>query len=65
LCTVASGVQRPAAVAGLVGIAAVMPAWRAVRGGAVGRELIVALGATGRAQMLFGLTFTVGLIVGR
>lgn len=65
LCTVASGVQRPAAVAGLVGLAAVMPAWRIVRSGAVGRDLIAVLGATGRAQMLFGITFTVGLIVGR
>lgn len=63
--TVGCGVQRPAAVAGLVGLVAVVPAWRVVRSGAAGRDLIVALGGTGRAQMLFGLTFTVGLIIGR
>lgn len=63
--TVGCAVQRPAAVAGLIGLAAVLPAWRVVRSGAVGRELIAALGATGRAQMLFGLTFAVGLVVGR
>lgn len=58
------GVQRPAGVFGLVGLAAISPAWKAVRSGAAGRDLIAVLGATGRAQLLFGLTFAVGLWVG-
>ena len=61
---VATAVQRPAAIAGIVGLAAVRPAWVAVRGGAAGRELIAVLGATGRAQMVFGLAFSVGLVLG-
>ena len=61
---VAAAVQRPAAVAGIVGLAAVRPAWVAVRSGAAGRELIAVLGATGRAQMAFGLAFSVGLVLG-
>jgi len=61
---VATAVQRPAAIAGIVGIAAVRPAWVAVRSGAAGRELIAVLGATGRAQMVFGLAFSVGLVLG-
>ena len=58
------GVQRPAAVFGLVGLAAVTPALVSVRNGSKGRDLIAVLGATGRAQMLFGLTFALGLAVG-
>ena len=61
---VAAAVQRPAAVAGIVGLAAVRPAWVAVRSGAAGRELIAVLGATGRAQMAFGLAFSIGLVLG-
>lgn len=61
---VAAAVQRPAAVAGIVGLAAVRPAWVAVRSGATGRELIAVLGATGRAQMAFGLAFSIGLVLG-
>ena len=70
LCVVAgvfvvlAGVQRPSAVLGLVGLAAAGPAIASVRGGAQGRDLIPVLGATGRAQMLFGLTFAVGLLLG-
>ena len=61
---VAAAVQRPAAVAGIVGLAAVRPAWVAVRSGAAGRELIAVLGATGRAQMAFGFAFSIGLVLG-
>lgn len=70
LCVVAAvfvvlvGVQRPSAVLGLVGLAAVSPAIGAVRGGAKGRDLIAVLGATGRAQMLFGAAFALGLALG-
>lgn len=61
---VVAGVQRPFAVVGLVGLAAVMPAVSTIRGGAKGRELIAVLGSTGRAQMLFGFAFCLGLVVG-
>lgn len=61
---VAAAVQRPAAIAGIVGLAAVRPAWVAVRNGATGRELIAVLGATGRAQMVFGLAYSIGLVLG-
>jgi len=70
LCVVAAvfvvltGVQRPSAVLGLVGLAAVAPGVATVRGGAKGRDLIVVLGTTGRAQMLFGLAFSLGLMIG-
>jgi 1,4-dihydroxy-2-naphthoate octaprenyltransferase len=70
LCVVAAvfvvltGVQRPSAVLGLVGLAAVAPGVATVRGGAKGRDLIAVLGATGRAQMLFGLAFGLGLLIG-
>jgi 1,4-dihydroxy-2-naphthoate octaprenyltransferase len=58
------GVQRPAAVTGLLGLAAIGGAWKVVRGGAVGRDLIAVLGTTGKAQMLFAVTFSIGLFVG-
>ena len=70
LCVVAgvfvvlTGVQRPSAVFGLIGLVAVGPGLAAVRGGAQGRDLIPVLGSTGRAQMLFGLTFAIGLVLG-
>lgn len=70
LCVVAAvfvvltGVQRPSAVLGLVGLAAVAPGVATVRGGAKGRDLIAVLGTTGRAQMLFGLAFGLGLLIG-
>ena len=37
---------------------------RAVRGGAVGPALIAVLGATGRLQLGFGFTATLGLAIG-
>ena len=64
LCVVGAAVQRPAAIVGVLGLFAVMPARRIIRSGAKGRDLIAALGATGRAQMIFGLLFAVGLAVG-
>jgi hypothetical protein len=51
-------------VFGLFGIAAALPAWRVVRSGVTGRDLIAVLGLTGRAQMVFGFTFAVGLLIG-
>ena len=64
LAVVVCGVQRPSAVIGLIGLAAIGPAVRVVRGGARGAELIAALGATGRAQMVFGAVFALGLLLG-
>jgi 1,4-dihydroxy-2-naphthoate octaprenyltransferase len=70
LCVVAlvfvvlAGVQRPAAVFGLVGLAAVLRPLGLVQSGAKGRDLIAVLGATGRAQMMFGVTFSIGLLIG-
>lgn len=62
---VASAVIRPAAVVGVLGLCAVAPGLRIVRAGARGRELIAALGATGRAQMVFGVVYAFGLWIGR
>jgi 1,4-dihydroxy-2-naphthoate octaprenyltransferase len=70
LCVVAlvfvvlAGVQRPAAVFGLVGLAAVLRPLGLVRSGVKGRDLIAVLGSTGRAQMMFGVTFSIGLLIG-
>ena len=61
---VVAGVQRPLAVVGLLGLATVSPAVATIRGGAMGRDLVAVLGSTGRAQMLFGLAFSVGLVIG-
>jgi 1,4-dihydroxy-2-naphthoate octaprenyltransferase len=57
LCAIA----RPAAVVAVV--AAVLAVWPvgAVRRGAAGRDLIDVLGATGRAQLVFGVLFAAGL----
>jgi len=60
---IAVAVQKPAAILGLVGIASAGGAVRAVRGGATGKDLIAVLGATGRAQLIFGLLFSLGLLI--
>jgi 1,4-dihydroxy-2-naphthoate octaprenyltransferase len=49
------------AVAGLVGVVALRPALNDVARGAKGRDLIPVLGTVGRAQMIMGVTFSVGL----
>ncbi|MEY2754890.1 MAG: 1,4-dihydroxy-2-naphthoate octaprenyltransferase [Actinomycetota bacterium] len=56
--------DRPAAALGLVGIVAAAPAVRAVRSGAVGRDLIAVLGATGRVQLVTGLLAALGIALG-
>ena len=61
----ASAVLRPAAVIGLLGLLALTPAARIIRSGARGRDLIAALGATGRAQLIFGVVYAFGLWLGR
>ena len=60
---VAVAIQKPAAILGLLGIASARGAVRAVRGGASGRDLIEVLGATGRAQLIFGVLFSLGLLI--
>ena len=52
---------RPAAIAGVVGVVFASSAERAVRKGAVGRELIPVLGATGRVQLVTGLITALGI----
>ena len=49
------------AIAGLVGVVALRPALNDVARGAKGRDLILVLGTVGRAQMVMGITFAVGL----
>ena len=48
---------------GLAGFVFVIPAARAVLGGAEGRDLVVVLGQVGRAQLLFGVFFSAGLLL--
>lgn len=51
------------AVAGLVGVVALRPALNDVARGAMGRDLIPVLGAVGRAQMIMGVAFSVGIFL--
>lgn len=49
------------ALFGLLGVLASIPAVSMVRSGAKGRDLIPVLGAVGRAQLVFGVSYAVGL----
>ena len=49
------------AIAGLIGVIALRPALNDVARGAKGRDLVPVLGAVGRAQLIMGVTFSVGL----
>jgi len=49
------------ALAGLIGVVAARSALDAVGRGARGRDLIAVLGAVGRAQIVFGVTYSFGL----
>lgn len=51
----------PAALVGLAGVAALVPSVRKVLAGTQGRALIDVLGEVGRAQLVLGFTFAVGL----
>ncbi len=62
--TAVAAVWRPAALIGLVAIVAAVAPVRAVLSGATGRELIAVLGGTGRLQLVWGLTVSVGLALG-
>jgi hypothetical protein len=46
-----------------VGISATRPALRALAAGARGRDLVVVLGAVGRAQLVLGITYAGGLFL--
>lgn len=64
-CGVIAAISNPwSLLLALCLIPAVAPL-KIVRGGAVGRELIEVLGATGKVQTLFGLITLVAFIVGR
>jgi 1,4-dihydroxy-2-naphthoate octaprenyltransferase len=58
---VVAGLQRPAALLGLVGILVAIAPVKVIRGGAVGRALIPVLGGTGRVQMVVGLLTALGI----
>ena len=62
---VVAGLQRPAALAGLLGVVVAWKPAGLVRRGAKGRELIAVLGGTGRVQMVTGLFAAVGLAIAR
>ena len=50
----------------LLGLAGIVSAWKPVsivRSGAKGRDLIAVLGGVGRAQLVFGVSFAVGLFI--
>lgn len=51
------------ALFGLVGVVATRPAIDAVARGARGKDLIIVLGAVGKAQMILAVTYSVGLAV--
>jgi 1,4-dihydroxy-2-naphthoate octaprenyltransferase len=60
---VASLVAGVSALLGLIGVAALVPAVRAVLAGAEGRALVEVLAMVGRAQLVLGATLAVGIAV--
>ena len=56
-------ITQPFAMLGLVGVIATRPALNDIAKGLKGRALIPVLGAVGRAQLIIGVTFTVGIVV--
>lgn len=60
---VTSYVAGPFALLGFVGVIAAKPALDAVAKGAKGRDLIVVLGAVGKAQMILGITYAAGIVL--
>jgi len=51
------------ALLGLVGVIAARPAIEAVARGAKGKDLIIVLGAVGKAQMILAITYSAGLVL--
>jgi len=64
LCCVAMVAFAPWALAGLLALPLAWPAARAITGGATGRDLVPALGATGLYEIGYAVLITVGVIVG-
>jgi 1,4-dihydroxy-2-naphthoate octaprenyltransferase len=56
-------VELPSTLIGLLGLLAAIPAIRRVMRGAVGKDLIDVLGATGRTQILTAVALSAGLIL--
>ena len=54
---------RPGMLLGLIGLVTAASAIRTVWSGALGRDLIPVLEATGKTQLLAGLALTVGLLI--
>ena len=63
IALVALSTDRLPLLLGLVGVITALPAIRTVARGAVERELIPVLEATGRTQLVAGLAMTVGLVL--
>ena len=63
IAIVAVSTDRLPLLLGLVGIVTAYPAVRTVADGAVERELIPVLEATGRTQLVAGLAMTIGLVL--
>lgn len=61
---VACGFYRPMALIALAGLGRAIQPVRSVLGGAIGRDLIPTLGATGQTQLVTGLLLAVGLALG-
>lgn len=53
----------PYAALGLIGVFTIKPSLDAIAKGARGPGLIPVLGAVGKSQLMFGLTYTVGLVL--
>lgn len=51
------------ALFGLVGVIATKPALDAVARGAQGKDLIIVLGAVGKAQLILGITYAAGILL--
>jgi 1,4-dihydroxy-2-naphthoate octaprenyltransferase len=64
VAVVAVAAWRPPALLGLIALPLAVPPIRVIRSGAKGPALIAALGSTGRLQLAYGLTLTVGLALG-
>ena len=64
LCCVAMVAFSPWALAGLLALPLAWPAARAITGGATGRDLVPALGATGLYEIGYAVLITLGVIVG-
>lgn len=58
-----SGTAGVASLAGLAGVIAAVPAVAKVRAGAAGRDLIPVLGMVGRAQIVFAIAYSTGLVL--